>query len=102
MRRFLLKLSGTYVVLVAACLVYTICDNGGFFSTPALLGTVLAEPWIMVIASFMGDQMSSPYKINSAIDDDQMSKVGMAAVALSGVINAGIIYGFSRFFKKSN
>jgi hypothetical protein len=82
MRRFLVIFSVAYAAIVIACSIYVYSDDGGMFSGPSIMGAVLAQPWLSIIYSFIGNQMSYPEKINSAIDDDQMSKIGMAAEAL--------------------
>jgi len=67
----------------------------------ALPAVLPGEPWFSIFGSLMGDKMSYPERINEAIDDDCFSTIGCAILAISGLINATIIFGVSRFFPKS-
>jgi hypothetical protein len=91
-----------YAVIFIAGLGYTISDDGGMYSGPALATVVVSEPWFSLIGPLVGNKMSYPEKLNEEIDDDSFSTTGMLVLAFSGTINAAIIYAAFRFSKKSN
>ena len=100
MRRFLMITLVVYVLVFAASFASTLYNDGDMLK--ALPAIAISEPWFMIFGSLAGDNMSYPEKINEAIDDDSFSRIGCLVLVVSGLMNASIIYGISRFFRKSN
>jgi hypothetical protein len=97
MRRAAIVCLVVYTMIFGLSFANCVRNDGDMMS--ALPAIVASEPWFSVFGSLMGDKMSYPEKINEEIDDDCFSKLGCLILALSGLINATVLFVIVTRFK---
>lgn len=99
MRRFLLIFLIVYVVVFTASFADTLHHDGDMLK--ALPAILVSEPWSAIFGSWVGDKMSYPEKLNSAIDDDSLSKTGCFVLAAAGLVNGAILFALWQFAERA-
>ncbi len=99
MRRFLLICLIAYIVVFSTSFIDALCHDGDMLkAVPAVL---VSEPWSMLLGSLAGSKMSYPEKVNSAIDDDSLSRTGCFVLAAAGLVNGAILFALWQFAERA-
>ena len=86
-----------YVTIFAISLIYLLCKGGDILS--ALPAVMLAEPWVTLVGHFTSPPSGDSGWTSAGMNDD-LGTYGIFLTTMSGLLNAGILWGLTILLKK--